>query len=163
MEEVVPPVPGMTAPEGVTAIVTESTVITSTTDEDAERKVTDDIFADLDFNDQAFMFSGQDDLLVAGVKQPQNAITLGELLKEQEAELKKVKLEDKARSAQASHCSSSVRDFIIRLKPSAPSAAEVVEIPEDDPKDDTPGDDKHESSQKRRRRQALMPLHFPFA
>ena len=143
---------GITTSEGVTAIVTESTITTSTADDDANRKITDDIFADLDFNDQAFMFSGQDDLLVASVKETQNAITLGELLKEQETELKKVKLEDKARSAQASQCSSSVRDFIIRLKSSAPSSAEVVEILEDDPKDDTPGDDKHESSQKRRRR-----------
>ena len=148
----VPPVTGTTAAEGVAAITTESTIVTSTTEDDAERKVTDDIFADLDFNDQAFMFSGQDDLLVAGVKGPLNAITLGELLNEQQTELKRVKLEDKARSAQASHCSSSVRDFVIKLKPSAPSAVEVVEIPEDDPTDDTPGDDQQESHQKRRRR-----------
>ena len=148
----VPPVTGTTAAEGVAAITTESTIVTSTTEDDAERKVTDDIFADLDFNDQAFMFSGQDDLLVAGVREPLNAITLGELLNEQQTELKRVKLEDKARSAQAPHCSSSVRDFIIKLRPSAPSAVEVVEIPEDDPIDDTPGDDQHESHQKRRRR-----------
>ena len=148
----VPPVTGTTAAEGVAAITTESTIVTSTTEDDAERKVTDDIFADLDFNDQAFMFSGQDDLLVAGVKEPQNAITLGELLAEQEKELKKVKLEDKTRSAQASQCGPPVRDFIIKLKPSAPSTAEVVEILEDDPTDDTPGDDQQESHQKRRRR-----------
>ena len=148
----VPPATGTTAAEGVAAITTESTLVTSTTEDDTERKVTDDIFADLDFNDQAFMFSGQDDLLVAGVREPLNAITLGELLNEQQTELKRVKLEDKARSAQASHGSSSVRDFIIKLKPSAPSTAEVVEILEDDPTDDTPGDDQQESHQKRRRR-----------
>ena len=147
-----PPAPGMTASEGVTAIVTESTIITSTADDDADRKVTDDIFADLEFHDQAFMFSGQDDLLVVGVKEPENAITLGELLKERETEVAKIKLESEVHGTRALQVGPPSKDLIIRLKSSAPSAIEIVEILEDDPKDDTPGDDKHESSHKRRRR-----------
>lgn len=106
-------------------------------DGEGDRTLLDDIFTDYGPLDQDFMFVGSDGVEVADGKGEGSGVSMEELLRQREAEVKKVKVElgplgfddpDSQPLQMVSPSSGSVVEF----KCLPPSTIKVVDIPDDD-------------------------------